>query len=202
MTRLALAAALIAAACTPDIGRGTYYCGPERLCPPDLACDENRFTCEVPSDVSPFECPEGSEAGEPDDTAAEAGDLGALACGSPDPLYDAAGCIAGPGDVDLYRFDYDPACPGADPHIEVAVRFPIALVPLSVELLDAGEAVVESATLCTPPGDRTGTDRVCLEARLEAGTYFLRIRAADGAPDCDGECHHASYRANMTLPLS
>lgn len=204
MIRIACGALLAALAvgCTPDIGRGTYFCGPERLCPPDLECDDTSFTCEVPSEAAAFACPEGTELTEPDDSLAEATDLGDLACGSPDPLYDASGCIPGAGDVDLYRFRYDDVCSGSDPHIEVAVRYPIALVPLTVELLDESGAVREAGELCTPSGDRTGTDRLCIETPLASGVYYLRIRAADGAPDCDGTCHYNSYRANMTLPLS
>lgn len=202
MRALAAAAALLAAACTPEIGTGTYFCGPERLCPPDLECNDLTVTCEVPAETEPFACPAASNASEPDDDLDGARDLGSLACGDLAPLVDDPGCLPEAGDVDLYKFEYDDECTGADPHISVIVRFPIAHVPLTLELLDDSGQVIQEAELCTSTADRTGTDRVCLESRLASGTYYLRVRAVDGAPDCDGTCHYNRYLVALSLPLS
>lgn len=202
MIRLAVVLALAAGACTPDIGTNTYYCGPERLCPPNLECNDANFTCELPSLTEAFACPSDSNTAEPDDDLASARDLGTLSCGTFDPLQDEAGCVPQAGDVDLYRFVYDDECSGVDPHIEVKVRFPIAHVPLTLELLDADGAVIQEAELCTASNDQTGMDRVCLEERLASGTYFLRVQVPGGAPDCDGTCHYNFYRIAFSLPLS
>ena len=200
--RALVIAALLAAGCSPEIGTGTYFCGPERLCPPDLECNDQTVTCEVPAEVEAFACPTASNLEEPDDDLASARDLGTLACGIIDPLIDEPGCVPQAGDVDLFKFVYDEECSGADPHVSVVVRFPIAHVPLTLELLDGDGAVLQEAELCTSSADRTGTDRVCLESRLTSGTYYLRVRAADGGPDCDGTCHYNRYQVAMSLPLS
>jgi hypothetical protein len=203
-TRAPVIAALVGAvaACTPDIGTNTYFCGPERLCPPDLECNDADVTCELPSLTEAFACPDQANNAEPDDDLASARDLGPLMCGVFDPLLDEPGCVPAVGDVDLYRFDYDDECTGGDPHIDVKVRFPIAHVPLTLELLDSEGAVLEVGELCTASNDQTGMDRVCLESRLENGTFFLRVRAADGGPDCDGTCHYNRYQIAFSLPLS
>lgn len=198
---IAIAGAALAA-CTPDIGTSTYYCGPERLCPPDLECNDANFTCELPSLVQAFECPAASNDAEPDDDLDTARDLETLSCGVFDPLQDEAGCVPAAGDVDLYKFEYDDQCSGSDPHIEVKVRFPIAHVPLTLELLDDAGQVMQEAELCTASNDQTGMERVCLEARLSSGTYYLRVRVPDNAPDCDGACHYNFYRIAFSLPLS
>lgn len=196
---LILGCALLAA-CEPDIGAGTYYCGPERFCPPDLECDDPTFTCERPAAAQPFACPEGSESGEPDDTTSSGEELGELDCGLP-ILEQRVGCLDDE-DVDHIGFILDGTCVGDDPHLEVALRFPVALVPLTIELLDTGGDVIDEAVPCTPSGDQTGTDRVCLERRIEPGHYFLRVRTADDAPDCDGDCRHNSYQLDVGYPLS
>lgn len=199
---IAVSAAALLCACSPEIGTGTYFCGPERLCPPDLECNDQTITCVVPAETEAFSCPAAANTAEPDNDLDSARDLGTLACGVIDPLIDAPGCVPEIGDVDLYKFEYDDECSGADPHIEVVVRFPVAFVPLALELLDAEGAVIGAGELCTSTADRTGTDRVCLESRLASGTYYLRVRVADDAPDCDGTCHYNRYLVAFSLPLS
>ena len=199
-TALAAAVALLAG-CSPEIGSGTYYCGPERLCPPDLECDDPTFTCERPRAARPFACPESSQAAEPDDARGDAEDVGPVACGLP-VLEQRLGCIADDGDVDHIEFQLEGECVGDDPHVEITLRFPVALVPLEIQLLDAAGEVLAGGELCTPPGDVTGTDVVCIERRIEPGVYILRIRPVESAPDCDGECHHNSYQLDVGYPLA
>ncbi|HLU67929.1 MAG TPA: hypothetical protein VKZ63_16705 [Kofleriaceae bacterium] len=200
----AAAAALALAAlvgCSPDIGNGTYFCGPERLCPPDQECNDNTYTCESPRLAERFECPAGSTAAEPDDTAAEALDVGAITCGAV-LVEDRRGCIGEVGDVDLIAFELVGACVGDRPHMEAAVRFPIALVPLRLELLDEEGAVIDVAEVCTVSGDATGTERLCIDAAIEPGRYLLRVQAEPDGPDCDGDCHHNQYTIEVTYPLA
>jgi hypothetical protein len=193
--------ALAGAACSPDIGKGTYYCGPERFCPPDMECDDPSYTCESPRLAQPFACPTGSQALEPDDSSEQAPDEGSLACG--DSLVgERIGCIAGEGDEDVLGFDIAGECVGDDPHLEVTVRFPIAFVPLAVDLLDESGATLVEGVLCTPSGDATGTDRLCIEQPLAPGRYYLRVRAAPDGPDCDGDCHHNQYTLIVGYPLA
>lgn len=191
----------LAGACSPEIGSGTYYCGPERLCPPDLECDDPTFTCERPSVAERFSCPGASQATEPDDSAGEAQDLGALACGLP-ILENRIGCVADQDDVDHIELELADECVGDDPHLEVSMRFPVALVPLSIELLDDDGEVIATGELCTPSGDATGTDLLCIDQRIPPGRYMLRIRSMEPAPDCDGDCHHNSYQLDVGYPLA
>ena len=46
--RWLLLAGLVSSACSPEIGKGTYFCGPERFCPPDMECDDPSYTCDSP----------------------------------------------------------------------------------------------------------------------------------------------------------
>lgn len=198
---LALAAVALAAACSPEIGNGTYFCGPERFCPPDMECDDPSYTCESPRLAAPFSCPAGSNELEPDDSAEEATDEGAVTCGAT-LVGERVGCLEGEGDEDFLAFDVTGDCVGEAPHLEVTLRFPIAFVPLAIDLLDEEGRTVTPGEPCTPSGDRTGNDRVCIERALAPGRYFLRVRAAPDAPDCGGNCHYNQYTMVVTYPLA
>ncbi len=194
---LALAAGALAG-CTPEIDSGTYYCGPERLCPPDLACDDNSYTCTYPFQVEPFACPDGSEVNEPNDSTAQADDLGDLTCGS--SVLSAPGCVVG-GDGDYYRMNSVASCSGNDPHLEIKLRFPEADAPLALELLDESGAVVAAGQDCTPEDNFSGRSHLCIEFTPGTGVYFVRVqRQADG-PDCDGACNFNQYQLDIVYPL-
>ena len=47
---------LLVGACSADIAPGTYFCGPEQLCPEGLTCDAVEDICTVPSQAGAFEC--------------------------------------------------------------------------------------------------------------------------------------------------
>jgi len=199
--RLAATCLALVAACTPDIGKGTYFCGPERFCPPDMACDDPTYTCESERLAQPFACPAGSEALEPDDSYDQSVDDGELDCGE-SLVGERVGCVDADGDEDYLAFDVIGACVGENPHLEVTLRFPIAFVPLSIDLLDESGASIAEGVLCTQSGDLTGNDRVCIEHELDPGHYFLRVRAEPGGPDCDGDCHHNQYTIIVAYPLA
>ncbi len=107
---------LAAAACSPEIGKGTYFCGPERFCPPDMECDEPSFTCESARLADRFSCPTGSNALEPNDSGAEATDEGVIDCGEV-LVTDRIGCVEGEGDEDFLAFEVTGDCVGDDPHL-------------------------------------------------------------------------------------
>jgi hypothetical protein len=194
-------AALAAAACSPDIGKGTYFCGPERFCPPDMECDDLSYTCDSPRLADRFSCPSGSSALEPDDSAGAAHDDGAVTCGAT-LVTDRIGCMEAAGDEDFLAFEVTGDCVGESPHIEVTLRFPIAFVPLALDLLDEEGDTVAPGQPCTASGDRTGTDRVCVDRALGPGRYFLRVRAEPDGPDCDGDCHYNEYTIIVAYPLA
>jgi hypothetical protein len=182
---------LALAACSPEIGPGTYYCGPEQYCPPDLACDPSTYTCQLPSSVDPFSCPLGTDAREPDDSTAVAFALGSVACGG-EPLEGGTGCIDDGADEDWLELVFDRECQGSDPHLQIRVSFPIALVPLELALLDDQGGEVAAAEPCTSEPNYTGLDTLCLDVRPPDGTYYVRVRAA-GHSDCDGDCRFNQY---------
>ncbi len=198
MRRLLLIALL--SGCTPEIGPGTYYCGPERLCPPDLVCDENLFTCVRDVQVVPFACPEGAEVAEPDGTLAEAEDGGPLACG--DALATHPGCLAAGDQADTVAFEVPTTCAGSDPHLSVSLRFPVALAPLRVELLDGSGGALDEGQDCTPLENFTGKRHLCIDRPLEPGTYHLRVTADPEGADCGGDCRYNSYTLDVLFPLS
>lgn len=189
------------AGCSPDIGQGSYFCGPERLCPPDQECDDPTFTCEGPARARAFTCPDGAQVAEPDDTGDQAQDAGAARCGAP-IINNIIGCLGDDDQVDEYAFDYEADCAGSDPHVELEMHYPYALMPLAVELVDDSGQVVATGEVCTPSGDLSGTEKICIESSIPTGHYLIRVRAADGALDCDGTCHHNQYTLDVNLALS
>lgn len=202
--RALLAAPLLGlAACAPQIDGGTYFCGPERLCPPGQQCDDTTYTCEKPLFVEPFRCPEVTLDAEPDDLPEDASALGVLECGATLVNSATAGCIAPGEERDHFSFVHDRECTGAAPGLAVTMRYPIALAPLTLELLDASAEVVATGVLCTRSVDFSGTDAVCIDRPdLPQGTYLLRVRIADDAADCDGDCRFNRYTLDVGYPLS
>lgn len=196
-----LVALVLCGACAPEIARGSYYCGPEMLCPPELSCDLVTYTCESTSAARPFECPDNSEDGEPNDADAAATDLGSVQCGNI-LVSQLMGCIASGEDVDYIAFDHLSECNGDDPHLDLALRYPYATAPLGLELVDEAGQVVAEGEISTPSGDSTGHEWVTLEADIEPGRYYIRIQIAPDAPDCDGDCRHNQYRLDISLPLA
>ena len=202
--RAILAAAVLALAvtgCTPEIGPGTYFCGPEKLCPPELACDEPTFTCESQTIAQPFMCPAGSQAFEPDDDMGAARSLDDLVCGQA-VLGAWTGCVSEGSDADYVTFVNGTSCAGSNPHIAVTLRYPVAFAPLLLEVLDEQGAVIATGELCTLGNDATGTERVCLDLPQEPATYFIRVSADPEAPDCDGECQYNQYTLDISSLLS
>ncbi len=184
--------------CTPDIPSGTYYCGPERYCPPDQMCDEPSYTCVASPLAHSFSCPEGSERDEPDDDLASARDLGTASCSVVSLLTGASRCIDDAGDADYYTFD-DPVTCSEDHRIAITVHYPVALMPLAVDLLDADGAVVATSELCTPEPNFTGEDSSCVVEPPEPQRYYVRVAAAPDAPDCGGDCAYNQYTLDINF---
>jgi hypothetical protein len=200
---VALLSILTAAACSPEISSGGYLCGPERYCPPEQACDEPTYTCVNAVVAEPFACPEDTEGFEPDDDLAGARDLGTMQCGQ--PLFGGGfnGCIAAPGKVDLFRLT-GRACSGSEgARLGISLLFPIAFVPLQVELLDADGAVLATGVSCEVGAGYGGLDGVCLEAPVEDDVvYHVRVSVDPDGPDCDGGCAETLYILDIASVLT
>lgn len=197
--RAALATlALLALGCDPEVGPGTYFCGPELFCPPSLACDPVTYTCELPGTVEAFSCPDGSQDEEPDDATDTASDLGRLTCNYTSAPV--ARCIASATDVDYVAFSIE-ECFGSDPHLDIQLRFPVAAAPLEVDVLDADGAVVGSGQLCTPSENFTGMEWLCVLLPPTPGAYFVRVRAT-GEANCSGDCAFNQYLLYIGYPVA
>lgn len=189
---VALAVALLGlAACDPDIGSGTYYCGPERACPEDLRCDEATARCVFPQLVDVFDCGPDGNVNEPDDAAGEAHDVGTIGCDRLESVQ--VGCVDNAGDVDYLRGVTPAGCAG---DVTIELFAPVAFMPLSIQLLDEGGAVLATGAVCTEVDD-DGEQRVCVSAEVGAATpYLVRIQRADGG-DCGGACAYNRYHLTM-----
>lgn len=195
-------------ACKPEITSNTYFCGPERNCPPGLACQEGQlesfpFSCVGPLSVTSFSCPQPSGDHEPDDTSETAQDLGELECGSQLELSN-WGCISTANDVDHFSLQRDALCAGDESRFRGKLRYPLGLAPLSLELLDASGMIMATAELCTSAVDTSGSDERCIEVSdLAPGTYTLRVSVdSDANADCDGDCAYNRYQLFASVPLS
>jgi hypothetical protein len=193
--------ALAMTACSPEIGSGTYFCGPEQLCPPSQTCNGPTHTCESDVIAQPFACPMGSEDYEPDDDMASARVLDDVMCGQT-ILGAYTGCISEGGDADLVTFVNNTTCMSTDPHIEIRMRYAIAFVPLVVEVLDDQGAVIATGELCTASNDLTGMERQCIDIPNDTGTFYIRVSPESDAPDCDGECQYNEYVLDISNLLS
>lgn len=191
--RVAIAGALLLAACEPDIGSGVYYCGPERGCPPDLRCDDATSICVFLDQAQPFDCGLGANDYEPDDVPGEAGEVDATAgCGA--ITINEAGCVDELDDVDHLAFVTPVSCDGA---LEVVVRYSVAFTPLALELLDDGGDVIATGTLCDDL-DEFGEARLCASAEVQPDQrVMIRVAAEDGGLDCHGTCGFNRYRLSI-----
>lgn len=186
-----VAAALAAAGCEPDIAAGVYYCGPEQACPDGLRCDGATALCAYPETAGPFTCAAGSNDAEPDDTPAEALDLGDGGCGGASASR--LGCVDNAADVDLATITTG-ACAGP---LRASVRFPLAFAPLTVELLTPAGDLLAAGEVCDDL-DESGQVKVCVEAVVDDATaYQVRVRLADDAPDCGGACAFNRYQLSV-----
>jgi hypothetical protein len=178
------ALALLLAGCEPEIGRGSYHCGPERLCPPDLVCDGVTAVCTVEHEALPFECAEGSTDTEPDDQLDAPYDIGVAGCGEARTM---AGCLSDDADVDHLAVTPPAGCE----ELGLEVRYPVAFAPVLLEVIDDG-TVVATSEVCEEL-DEAGRAVACLSAAVtaEAG-YVVRVRRGDGG-DCDGACAYNRY---------
>jgi len=193
-----LLVAVACAACSPDVGPGTYYCGPQRLCPDSLVCDEISYTCETEAAARKFACPDGAEGFEPDSAMNVARDLGAMACKT-SLLGNWRGCVTGPGDVDYMKFENTTTCGGV---LRGVLAYPRALISVKLEAVDEAGNVIGTGENCTKINDYSGTEQLCLNIPAPQGTTYVRVVVDDEAADCNGECHHNQYVLSLSHELS
>lgn len=200
--------AVAAAGCEPDISRNTYFCGPDSLCPPNLACqlgsDESfAFNCVLPRELEVFSCPASTSDLEPDNDVATARVMGEIGCGD-QLVFENWGCIADGSDVDHFQFTRPNDCAGSDPKVRLTIRYPLGAAPLSMALLDDAGQVLSVGALCTEDQDGTGTEQLCIDNRdVGTGTFSIRVQVdEEGNADCDGTCAFNRYQLIIASPVS
>jgi len=184
-------------ACSPDIVPGSYLCGPERLCPEDQQCDGVTNICVLPNQVMPFACPPlmtTSEV-EPNDSAASAQVVANLACVS--RSAELVGCSKDLDGEDWFQFDVPGDCTAVG--VTARLTFPLAFEVLSVELLDAGGAVLAIGEPCPQSEQDDGDEQSCLEKTLTPGGHYTVRVARTGEGACDGACAHNRYTLTLAL---
>jgi hypothetical protein len=186
------AAALVAvAACSPEIPDGSYFCGPQELCPTGDACNGPDNTCVNAGFVMPFACDPLVEH-EPDDTQATAHALPAFTCVSPGVSN--PGCLSAGDPANWVSFVAPSGCTSIT--VIVDVQFPTAFEPVDMSLHGSDGGVVAMGSACTSatPGDTAQ----CLSASLADGSAYAVEFAAD-AMNCGGACGFNSYTYALAI---
>jgi hypothetical protein len=196
MRRCGWLAGLVLAGCSPEIAGRAYECGPNQACPSGLVCSAVDSECVVHGDEVPFACPAAETTSEPDDTAAQAHDLGSLDCVSvPAEVF---GCVAPGGDQDWVGFQVKGGCP-ATTAVSVRITYPVGSSPLALALADDGGAIVAMDQPCATSTPGAGNDDRCLLVAVSSSKrYAVRVTAA-GHDDCHGACAYNRYQLQVQL---
>jgi len=191
MRRLLL---IVLAACTPDITSGSYFCGPDSVCPEDQTCNGPDNTCVLTASAKPFACADKSEH-EPDDAPAQAFALPALTCAS--PAFIENGCLHAADPADWISFTSPTGCTSIA--ITARLEFPTGFEAAGLTLATGDGTMIAAAMPCdaVDPGD----DAVCLTQTLDAATAYAVEIAPTGEGTCDGECNFNRYTLTMTVGL-
>jgi hypothetical protein len=185
--------ALGLAACSPDILSGSYLCGPEQSCPDGQACDGSNNTCVIASTAKPFACA-ASDEHEPDNTPAQALDVGTFACVS--TVFSEHGCLAAGDTQDWYTITAPTGCTAVA--INIRVTYPIAFETIGVNLADANGTLIASDAPCVVAGTTADDDRCLLQTITPGSTYKIQVKPAGGG-DCDGNCNFNRYTLAIQL---
>lgn len=197
-----VAIAITAAACTPDVVPGSYFCGPEQACPEGQVCNGTEDmnagliadTCMLPSVARPFDC-KPTTSSEPDDTMAT-GHLVQPPMTCVGTLDLKQGCMTAGDSADWVTFVAPSVCTAIQ--VEARLEFSIANEALTVELWDADtNTKLSGDTECKQGGIDSSSVRRCLDSVLVPGkTYGVQVKPT-GDGSCGGDCAYNRY--NMTL---
>jgi len=181
-------------ACSADIVSGTYFCGPEALCPDDLACNGIDNICTAPSQALAFDCdlPDRTD----DDTPATGFQLGELDCVS--GVRELQACLFASDPGDWFQFEVPANCNAVQ--IEARLTFPLAFEPVGIQLSTEGGTpsdVDQDCTLST--GNDSGSTSRCFEMTVANGSQHAIGLVHSGRENCEGECAFNRYTLNLQL---
>lgn len=186
---------LLVGACSADIAPGTYFCGPEALCPDDMACNGFDNICTVPSQALPFSCGDiPDRTGDDDPSMALA--LPDFECVS--GVRELKACLFADDPGDWFQFDVPDNCTAVQ--IEARLTFPVAFEPVALQLATDGAAPVDVDGDCTvSTGDDAGAVSRCFQMTVPNGTHHAIGLVHGGRDNCDGECAFNRYTLNLQL---
>jgi hypothetical protein len=194
MNDLAIACALLVAACSPDIAPGAYLCGVEQLCPEGMACNGPDNTCVFAENALPFECGFPDPAG--DDVPGAGHVITGLNCVS--PIRESRGCLFPNDPADWFELDVPNNCVAVQ--LEVRITFPLAFEHPALELATDGgvpERVDGPCASGLPPDD--GETARCFKRVVENGSHHAIGVTHSGDFHCGGGCAHTRYRLEVQL---
>ncbi|MBA3462388.1 MAG: hypothetical protein H0T46_20670 [Deltaproteobacteria bacterium] len=191
--RAAILALALCGACTPDIVAGAYLCGPEQSCPDGQVCNGPDNICVLPGAALPFECGDKITEVEPNNASTAAQPIPNLACVS--PLVQVKGCTPTSDTEDWFVFDVPAQCTATEATIRLS--FPLAFEQLSLGLDGTATGTVAACGVNLAPDD--GTDVLCLEQAVTAGSKHAVRVARSGVGNCGGECGFNRYTLSLQL---
>lgn len=196
--RAALMIVAFTAACTPDLVPGTYFCGPEQLCPEGQLCNGDDNICVLPTAAQPFACASSTED-EPNNAFAMAQPVlpGASCASLP---AEVRGCTSATDGQDFYGFSTPAQCTTVS--ATARLTFPIAFQELAIRLVDDGGATVAEGTPCANDEPDDGDAKLCVDGNLAANKSYAVVVSATGEGTCDGACAYNRYRLTVQLQAS
>jgi len=190
-----IAGLLIAlAACSPDIGVGTYLCGPEQLCPEGQACNGPDNTCVAEAQALPFECGTADPAG--DDVPTAGVMVANLTCVS--TLRESKGCLLQNDIGDWYQFDVPDNCVAVQ--IEARLTFPIAYEPVTMQVATEDGPGVAADSPCPSSIQPDDGEAVrCFAMTVTNGSHHAIGLVHGGTETCGGACANNRYTLSFQL---
>ncbi len=182
------------ASCSADIAPGTYFCGPEQLCPDGMACNGVDNICTVPSQAQAFDCgiPDRSD----DDAPAQGLQLTPLDCVS--GVRELKACLFADDPGDWFQFDVPGNCSAVQ--IEARLTFPIAFEPVGMQLSTEDGAPMNVDSDCAlSTGDDAGSVSRCFEMTVSNGSHHAIGLIHSGTDNCDGDCAFNRYTLDLQL---
>jgi len=189
--------AVLATACTPDLVPGSYFCGPEQLCPEGQKCNGADNLCVLPSAAEPFACSESTEL-EPNNAFAMAQPVlvGAACASLP---AEARGCTSATDGQDFFGFSVPAQCTTVS--ASARLTFPVAFAPLAVTLVD-GTNTVAVGVPCESDEPDDGETKLCFDGTVRASGNYAVVVSATGQDTCDGACAYNRYQLTVQLKAS
>jgi hypothetical protein len=188
-------------ACTADIAPDTYFCGPERLCPEGLACNDADNICTVPSAVESFGC--GEIGGVPipdlvgDDTPGEGLDVTNV--NTCTIMRELRACLFDEDPGDWFQFDLAAGSCGGDFTLVGKVTYAVAFEPMAIHL-STNEGTPEVIDVeCEDPTEIGGQTQRCFEVPITGGAHYSVGVLHSDRENCGGDCSHNRYILDLRL---